>query len=453
MLRLLKLIWDTMWIDTTSLIPHSSHDPLYPSVLLEYSAKRKHSGAQWRHFILFLKHMLRNFLHRGEPLGKTPKGEVFLLAMSKNQEHSLLPIERHLKERTPSRLWTREQVRRLWVWGYPLAIPFLPCMLWRWATSKGYARKSFRWSIDQYWLNYGLYLVGRLWFWRAAPRAIVFANDHSQISCVLAAAASAENIPTFYVQHACVTDAFPPLTTTFALLDGLDAVQKYDRIGLSNTEVFTVGITKFDSYVSRIRDSNGLRRVGICFNKADELTLCRELLNRMAEYANELSFTATVRPHPRMEGKSLAAIAQHASELRFEWSDPASESPFDFLCAQDVILCGMSAIALEAALVNVVPINFVMSEDFTDWYGFAKQGLCRSTSSFEELRAWLVEVSEGNATPVRETAKHYSATVGTEWDGKSAYLAAQLILWKSCDGPPVEVAPIATSQLKAYQPL
>ena len=94
----------------------------------------------------------------------------------------------------------------------------------------------------------------------------------------------------------------------------------------------------------------------------------------------------------------------------------------------------------------------MLSSDFTDWYGFAEQGLCRSTGSFEDLRNWLVEISQGRQTPIREIAKHYSATVDTKWEGKSSELAAQIILWKSSDGSPVDVVKIPTNQLEAWQP-
>jgi|GEM_PF-940025 len=455
-----KLIWDTIRLDTVALIPHSSHEPLHPSVELEYATKQRHPGAEWRHLWLFVLNMLRAIRGRAKPIPKTAAGEIFFLAMSKNQEHALHPIHRQLEvadTNVATRLWTRESLRRLWAWGFPLAIPFLPCALGQYFAHTGYAKRSFRWSMDQYWLNYGLYIACRIWLRRARPRAIVVANDHSQISCVLAAAAKAESadspIDTYYVQHACVTNAFPPLRTDYALLDGRDAVEKYDRIGPSDTEVFTVGITKFDAYARSIRQRDGLASVGVCFNKADQLDRCLELLNHMSKFSSELGFQVVVRPHPRMRGDSLTEIEKLTSELGFIWSNPATESPFEFLCAQDVVLCGMSAIALEAALVNVVPINFVLSDDFSDWYGFAQQGLCRSTASFADLKKWLTEVKEGSADSIRMRARHYAATVDTAWEGRSSELAAKIILWKSAAAEPVPVEKMSTEQLAAFEPL
>ena len=456
MLYFAKLIWDTIRLDTVALIPHSSHEPLHPSVMLEYATKRQHPGAEWRHLWLFVLNMLRAIRDRAKPIPKTPADEIFFVAMSKNQEHALHPIHRHLEEaHTPvaSRLWTRTSLRRLWAWGFPLAIPFLPCVLWQYFASHGYAKRSFRWSMDQYWLNYGLYLACRIWLRRAKPRAVVVANDHSQISCVLTAAATAESIDTYYVQHACVTNAFPPLRTGYALLDGRDAVEKYDQSGASNTQAYTVGITKFDAYVESVRERDGLESVGVCFNKADQLDRCLELLNHFSAFSQELGFRVVVRPHPRMLGESLTTIEKLSHELDFVWSDPAKEPPFQFLCSQDVVLCGMSAIALEAALVNVVPINFVLSDNFSDWYGFAEQQLCRSTASFTELKKWLTEVKEGSAESIRTRAKHYSATVDTAWEGRSSELAAKIILWKSAAGEPVSVEKMSTKQLSAFEPL
>ena len=102
--------------------------------------------------------------------------------------------------------------------------------------------------------------------------------------------------------------------------------------------------------------------------------------------------------------------------------------------------------------MNVVPINFVMSDDFTDWYGFAERGLCRSTASYEELKSWLVEVKDGLQVSIRAQAKYYSATVETEWDDRSGELAAAIILWREFDGAAIPMQRIETQQLVAYEP-
>ena len=101
----------------------------------------------------------------------------------------------------------------------------------------------------------------------------------------------------------------------------------------------------------------------------------------------------------------------------------------------------------------MVPINFVLSDNFSDWYGFAEQQLCRSTASFTELKKWLTEVKEGSVESIRTRAKHYSATVDTAWEGRSSELAAKIILWKSAAGEPVSVEKMSTKQLSAFEPL
>ena len=134
---LLKLLVDTTRIDTVNLIPHSSHEPLHASVQLEYANKRTHAGAEWFHLWLFFMNLLRALRYSGSPMHDTTRGAVLLLAMSKNQEHSLRPIAEQLRAQIAAQLWTRQDVSRLWAWGSLISIPFLPCLLWRWGTSTG----------------------------------------------------------------------------------------------------------------------------------------------------------------------------------------------------------------------------------------------------------------------------------------------------------------------------
>ena len=91
------------------------------------------------------------------------------------------------------------------------------------------------------------------------------------------------------------------------------------------------------------------------------------------------------------------------------------------------MVCGVSAIALEAVLVNVVPINYQLNLDHSDWYGFVESDFLRSTADLNELTAWLRDAHENGTPPVRDKALAYCATVGSTWDGRSAELAARVI--------------------------
>lgn len=422
-----NLILGAVRLDTVSLIPNSSHKPLHANLLLELGDKRTHFGAPVLHLFGFLRRMLGAWRHPGAALPTCESGLIHFIGLSSNQIASLGPIHEQLSSRRSSMLWTRESFRRLFVWAYPLSLPFLPCLLYQWLTSREYRRASFRWSMDDYWLNYGLYMAWRFWLRRVAPTAVLIGNDHVQMSCVLAAAARDEGILTWYVQHACVTEAFPPLSTDYALLDGIDAAEKYAGAGPSATKVFLVGIGKFDAFSASVRTSTQFRELGVCFSMADSVDRSLELLRALANHAITKRVAVTVRPHPRMPAGSIDQLESAAKEFGFAWSEPTVESSFEFLCRQDVMICGLSAIALEASLVNVVPLNYQLNLDHADWYGFIKNGLTRSTENLDYLAEWLEEFEVSGTPAVRQLATRYCATVGSRWDGHSAELAAMVI--------------------------
>lgn len=446
-----NLLLGTLRMDTVSLIPNSSHEPLHANLQLELGNKPTHFAAPVLHLFGFFWRILVAWRHPGKPLPTSEPGLIHFIGFSSNQIASLSPIQSQLSSRCPSVLWTRESFRRLLFWAYPLSLPFLPCLLYRWLTSRGYRRTSFRWSTDDYWLNYGLYLVWRCWLRRTSPSSVLIGNDHVQMSCVLAVAARDEGIPTWYVQHACVTEAFPPLTTDYALLDGVDAAEKYAAAGPSSTKVFLVGIGKFDAFSARVRTSQQFQNLGICFSMADSLDRSQELLEALAKHSVSRRVAVTARPHPRMSPASIEQLKRSADEFGFAWSEPSVESSFDFLCRQDVMICGLSAIALEAALVNVVPLNYQLNLEHTDWYGFIRNGLTRSTDDVQGLLEWLEEFEVSGTPPVRHLAMRYCATINSRWDGHSAELAALVIeatlqadASNSLDSLGMRLAPIGT---------
>lgn len=444
------LIVDAIRLDTVGLIPNSSHPPLHPNLVLDGTVGKNRGGGFFR-ILDFFRAAAREFVYRGPSTPDAESQAVYFFALSTNQLAALEPIAVELSKRTRTQIWTRDDLGRLRARAFPLALPFFPVLIYRWLRSSGYGRRSFAWSLDDYWLNYGFYISLRLWFRRARPIAAVVSNDHVQYSTVLAAAAMAERIPTFYVQHACVTYAFPPLRTDFALLDGVDALEKYDAAGPSATTAYLVGIGKFDAYLGKVRTSTELRKIGVCFSMADNPDRSEQLLRGIADVVQH-KLEVVVRPHPRMRASYLASIQALAAELAFTWSDPQYEPSFDFLCALDAIVCGVSAIALEAAMVNVVPLNFVLNEEHTDWYGFIEHGLCRSTADIGELQEWLHDMMLNGTDAIRDSVRRYSATIDTPWDGRSSELAARVIFANTSDngGHLEELYPIETSQLEAY---
>lgn len=445
MKRLFELILQTARVDPAELAPSSSHQPLADNYAIKYRNDLLFRLVQKTHlgrFFAFFRSLLRSWRHAKMRSPIACPGEIAVVALSQNQIAALRPIVNQLRTRGElvpvylsggARLGVDAKLeyrfgnfRKLEMWAYLVAIPFLPCLIVRWISSKGYIQRSYRWSLDEYWLSYGLYFLLRKWFQQAKPSALVISNDHMLLPVTLERAARDEGVPTFYIQHACVTDKFPPLRFSYALLDGRDARDKYAAAGKSDTEVSLIGIPKFDAFVERINCSTQLNRLGICISKADDLDAAERLLRELV--AADLGIEITVRPHPGALVEMKRHLEGLATELNLEISS-ADESSFDFLVRHEAILAGVSAIMLEAALLNVTPIHYGLSNSVNDWYGFLSHGLCKSCSSTEELVSYL-EAIRNERPATSEVVSYYCESVGKDWHGQSAARAAGIITSK-----------------------
>jgi hypothetical protein len=257
-------------------------------------------------------------------------------------------------------------------------------------------------------------------------------------------------IPTLYIQHASVTNEFPPLTFKYALLDGKDALYKYIEAGVDSsvsTRIFLIGMTKADNYISSINTNETVCSIGVCTNSLDAIAKVDELCDRI-----RLSFpdiTLVLRPHPGDMGR-LAIWYDISVKHQMLFSDPSEEHVFSFLSKVDMVIAGDSGVLLEAVLVNVYPLYYSFVQKYNDNYGFVRNGLVQY-ASFPEQACDVITSTTKYKPYVRDRAKHYCATVGTSYDGISSVVASEIIegvsvgnydfmgKWKPIPGLPVEV--------------
>ena len=433
---MLRLLLDTLRIDPLDLSPNDSHEPLWPNVALDVERRGyRHTWpfARTARAFAFLEGLFRQTvklfvrqLWRRSPI---EHNAVHVVAFTTNQATSLQPIydalgsgsaPRHLQlaHEHPDRTILRLMPAAYWV-----AIPFLPVVLWRAARERGYRGRSFRWAFDTYWRSYGLYFTYRVWVRRVRPGALVLSNDHRDLPCVLEEAARAEGVPTFYVQHASVTDRFPPLRVSYALLDGVDALEKYAHAGATDTVAFLIGMTKQDSSNVPSDPPDTINRVGVCLSNADDRRRVESLLAGLAERLRDIEII--IRPHPGFAPDQRDWSLGLCERFGCGVSGP-DESPGDFLGGVHAIVAGVSAILLEAAVRDVLPICFATNPDHPDWYGFIENGLCESFDDPHDLIAYL-QAARRQRPVVRERAKRYCATIGTPAEGRSGAIAASLI--------------------------
>ena len=237
-------------------------------------------------------------------------------------------------------------------------------------------------------------------------------------------AAKIEQIPTCYIQHASVTNKFPKLEFDYAFLEGEDALHKYAQY-YSKTKVFLTGMPKFDDFFSSINNSNTVSRIGICSNPLDDDAVIDNLLSYLNRTFPNILFS--FRPHPGDIHRGGDLWHKIAVKHEIKFSDSRTENVFNFLKNVDAIIAGDSNILLEAALMNVVPIQYKFSDKLDDHYGFIESGLVVMFESKETLSYYIEDIINCKPDYIRQRSKQYSSTVGTKYDGNSIFLVALLI--------------------------
>lgn len=251
------------------------------------------------------------------------------------------------------------------------------------------------------------------------PKSIVFSNDTTLEPRALLLAAKALGIPTFYIQHACVREDFPPLKFTCSFLEGEDAYQKYKQSGPVEGEVKLVGVPKIDAYLSRKNTNKKVQSIGICSNLLDPIESVETVVNTLLETFPNCSIT--YRPHP---GDSRQ-VSFDVSQLKI--SNSREENPYEFLLTQDLVIAGNTSIHYEAAMLNVASVYYKFDKSgLDDTYGFVKNKLVEQALSIDTLegiiKEYIIEKSD-----ISERARYYNAVLGTANEGKSQEMVREYI--------------------------
>lgn len=267
----------------------------------------------------------------------------------------------------------------------------------------------------------GLYEWMRLSMLASKPNLKYFigANDHSGISQIGFVAARDVGLKTIYIQHASISDKFPPLRTDYALLDGQDALDKYEAAGSFKTKVHLLGASKYDTYLSNRAINTIGDLVGICIghvlpNHVDFETLCQLL--------EEKGDLFCLRFHPAVSNE----VRQQYSAKGWAISNPEEETALDFIMRCHTVVSADSNILLEAILLKRRPIYLSHDASIFDYYGFLNrkvlEGVCYNAKDVCDMLSKLYHLED-----YRPQAKHYQETLYTEWEGRSAELVIQKI--------------------------
>ncbi|MCE7055300.1 hypothetical protein LZF95_11490 [Algoriphagus sp. AGSA1] len=250
-----------------------------------------------------------------------------------------------------------------------------------------------------------------------APSAIFISNDHEPKSRGLIQAAQLLTIPIFYFQHASVSNRFPPLNFTASFLYGKYSNMIYKTKSCSRGDTYLVGNHKFDIFKHEIKEKANVGEisiVGIAYNELDNLDKIRFLVSSLSMEPNIKKIV--VRPHPRDKRELFSKQTDIIDKIII--SNSNIESSINFLLKVDLLIAGNSSILLEAALSNVVPVQYSFGEyqsHLNDYYGFISYGVANYMNNYKELIDFITKYDFSAVHPRRKT-KYYDASVESDFD-------------------------------------
>jgi len=252
------------------------------------------------------------------------------------------------------------------------------------------------------------------------PSNIIFANDHTLEPRALLLAAKQLGIPTFYIQHACVRDDFPPLKFDHNLLEGPCAKDIYETIGPISGAIKLIGIPRMDQYIKSKNTADRVRRIGICSNLLDDIEEIEKIIQNICSIFPEVA--VSYRPHPS-DKRTLNIPADQIS-----YSNSNKEIASDFLQRQDLIIAADTSIHYEAVMLNVYSVYYRFGDESRkgDLYLFCKNGISVPAVDVNEVIKIVTPLTKSKAD-VYTKAMYYNAALGNEMEGNSAKTAGEYI--------------------------
>lgn len=300
-----------------------------------------------------------------------------------------------------------------------MALHYAPRLVAWYFTLPPYQKRIYRNRYYTIYYTLGLYRYLLHKFKRGSARYYIGANDHSGLSQIGFVAARDAGLTTIYIQHAAVSDTFPPLLVDYALLDGADAADKYLKAGSTRTKIHLIGTMKYDQYLQNPERDKRSDLVGVCIgiaaNNIDKnLELCAALKRARQPFC--------VRFHPAVS----AEIRERFQNQGWQFSNPESENALDFILRCHTVISSDSTILLEAIVLKRRPLYFASDGVGMDYYGFLKAGIL-DKAYFQTEEVMLGLKANFNLEIHRRAAKLYCDTLYTEDEGKSTQRAVQII--------------------------
>lgn len=219
-----------------------------------------------------------------------------------------------------------------------------------------------------------IYVLLRRWgedlFGKLAKTTVVFSHDHSPFEKALVRSANSCGHTSVYIQHASVTDIFPPLFASYSLLDGLQAADTYLKIGGGSGKAIVTG--RQYGLTQRAKPASDLTPM-ICTSPLDT----EEVWIDVVRFLKAKNFSIRLRPHPADRRIGLWQDFSNKHNILFE--DSKKTNLKSAMASSNMVFAGASNVLLEAALSGCLPVQVEFTANIerglADYYGFIKQGI------------------------------------------------------------------------------
>ncbi len=199
---------------------------------------------------------------------------------------------------------------------------------------------------------------------------IVVSNDHSPISVAIVQAARFKSIPTVYLQHAEVTDHFPPLVFDINILHNQRSLNVYSEIGPIRGDSFILSRWIGSFRLERLRKKETQKvNVALYLTANFHLDKLNEIIDPLK--LNPAIESIAVKPHPRTDPRIL-------DQLQLIYGDLIQLNPIDI---PDVAVVQNSSVVTELLHIGV-KVFHIPGYDWLpgDYYGFVHDGICDAVS-------------------------------------------------------------------------
>lgn len=371
-------------------------------------------------FLRLFYYLFRSPYKCRKTLGK--KNAVLIYGESVNNRNTLLPILKELSGKNLIDLHSHRQYPKWRMYWY--AIPHLFELIKEIYNANPEKRVIIKRFFAKFWMMYGCNKEAGELLDFYQPQMLVMANDHLPFHRALMREANVRNIPTVYVQHAAVTEEFPPLGFSYSLLDGEDSYNKYKTKAETEGQIYLCGGIRFDAIKDVKHNKPQNLTVGVAINLMDDESLvkdtCIAIKNGILE--NDKA-ELILRPHPQMQLDVWHEWCD-ANDIRFSYAK--EESSFQFLSRISVLVSNQSSIHLDAAMCHTPSIIFKFSKnDMDDSFSFVRNGLTVKADNLEKLLTLVVKSDQ--CVPEAKAVKYYNCSYGTGYEGNVAKMMADLI--------------------------